>query len=179
MNRCIIITVILVIALLQACGDKDNPSNSGTVTINNELSGTGPYYALGFSITHGKKVSTLSAPLDVVTILEDNDVDMTVRMLYFTCENFENSFFRYGEYADAATAKSTFDNLKSFTEGTWTATADSVRANQIWLFRTSGTSYAKIRVISTHTEIKTGMVFPYAECTFEYVYQPDGTKLFP
>ena len=177
--RRLIFILLSVLFLAGGCKKNNGISDSGTVTISNELSGTGPYYAYGLSIVTGQKVSTLSSPKDVITILEDHDINLNVRKLFFACENFENSFYRYGDYNDATAAKTAFDNLKSFTVNTWEATGDTVRANQIWLFRTSDEKYAKIRVVSTLTEKRDNMVFPYAECTIEWVYQPDGTLLFP
>jgi hypothetical protein len=172
--------LILFIVLFSVSGcKKDKTTNSGTVTINNELSGSGPYYAMGFSVKTGTKVSTLEGPLDVITILGATDINMEVRKFLFSCENFENSFWKYGDYNDATSAKTAFDNIKTFSAATWTATGDSVVPNQIWLFRTSDTRYAKLRVISTFTEKRTGMPFPYCEAMFEWVYQPDGTQIFP
>ncbi|MGD0583204.1 MAG: hypothetical protein ABR974_09700 [Bacteroidales bacterium] len=177
--RTIYLAIILLMFLVSGCNkDKASP-NSGTITIDNALTGSGPYYAFGFSVKTGTKVSTLESPLDVITILEDNDVDMVVKKLFFSCENYNNSFSNYASYTDATTARTAFDNLKTFTDTTWTATGDSVVPNQIWLFRTSDLKYAKIRVISIFSEIRAAMPYPYAECTFEWVYQPDGTKIFP
>jgi hypothetical protein len=171
--------ILIILVTISGCKKDKTPPDAGTITIDNELSGSGPYYAYGFSVPAGVKVSTLDAPLNVITILEDHDINMVVRKLFFGCENFENSFSKYGEYADGTAAKTAFDLLKTFTVQTWAATGDSVKPDQVWLFRTSDEKYAKIRVISTFTEIRAGMPFPYAECTFEWVYQPDGTKIFP
>ena len=163
--------------LVSGCKPKNGSQDSGSVTINNTLSGSGPYYAMGFSVPTGKLVSTLNSPLDVITIQEDHDINLNVRKLLFVCENFNASFFKYGEYADGATAKTAFDNMKTFTLGTLTELADSVKVNQVWIFKTSEDKYAKIRV--TDTKTGPGSIYPYVECTLEWVYQPDGTKIFP
>ena len=55
--------------------------------------------------------------------------------------------------------------------------ADPINANQVWVYRTGTETYAKIRIISTVNEIRDDM--PYGECTFEWVYQPDGSLTFP
>ncbi len=177
--RNIYLITLAVLFTIVGCRKDKTPPNSGTITINNVLSGSGPYYAFGFSVKNGTMVSTLNSPLDVITILGATDINQVVKKFLFSCENFENSFCIYGGYNDAATARTTFDNLKTFTAGTWTASADSVVPNQIWLFRTSDTKYAKVRVISTFSEIRSGMPYPYCEATFEWVYQPDGTMIFP
>jgi hypothetical protein len=169
----------LVLVSLAGCKKEDKPVYSGTMTIDNVLLGSGPYYGYGFSVPTGKKVSTLESPLDVITVLEDHDVSYNVRKIYFSCSNFRNAFSRYGSYNDATTAEQAFGNLTAFATQNWKELGDTIKANQIWLFRSDEDKYAKIRIISTFTEKRADMVFPYAECTFEWVFQPDGTQTFP
>jgi hypothetical protein len=170
-------SILLIILLVTGCKKNSGPKLSGTDTINNILYGTGPYYAYGFSVTLGKNISTSTSPLDVITILADIDINNNVRKVGFFTDNYLYSFYRVGQYADSAAASLAFNNLKSFTDPPWSESGDSVRANQIWLYRTSINSYAKLRVISTVGEKRDSK--PYAECTFEWVYQPDGSLTFP
>jgi hypothetical protein len=144
------------------------------VTIDNVLYGTGPYYALGFSFTSAKKVSTLSSPLDVITI---NAFPGNFDKTFFSDENFDNSFFLYGSYADATAATLAFKNLTTFNVTLWKATGDGVKADQIWLFRTSNSTYVKFRIISTVGEVRNNI--PFVQCTFEWVHQPNGSLTFP
>jgi hypothetical protein len=173
----LIFTAFLV--FLSGCKKDDKPEYSGTITIDNILYGTGPYYAQGFSVPTGRLVSTLNNPLDVITINEDHDVNFVVRKLYFSTSSYKNSFALFGKYNSEGEAIQVFNELTSFTDQTWSELADSVEANQIWLYKTSSGNYAKIRVAGTYTEKRDNMVFPYAECTFQWVYQPDGTLTFP
>jgi hypothetical protein len=176
------ITFMLFLAaasLFTSCKKDDKPVYSGTVTIDNVLSKDPPYYGYGFSVPTGKKVSTLDSPLDVITVLEDHDINYNVRKIFFSCSNFKNAFYGYGSYADAAKAEQAFADLTSFSTPQWEELGDTVKANQIWLFRTDEDKFAKIRIINTRTEKRADMVFPFAECTFEWVYQPDGTQTFP
>jgi hypothetical protein len=178
MKRIILISVGLLV-LLTGCIKDGKPMFSGTITIDNILYGAGPYYAKGFSVPTGTLESTLNNPLDLITILEDHDIDYNVRKLYFSTSNYKNSFSLFGNYNNESSASQVFNNLTSFSIPSWVELADSVRANQIWLYKTSSNNYAKIRVISTYTEKRDNMVFPYAECKFEWVYQPNGTTTFP
>ena len=168
---------IFVLFVTLSCCKKDDLVLSGTDTIDNILYGTGPYYALGFSVTSGKNVSTLNSPLDVITILADNDINNNVRKIYFASNNYFNSFYRFGQYSDANTASLAFKNLTSFTDPSWKELGDSVKANQIWLYKTNSAGFAKLRVISTIAEKRENK--PFAGCTFEWVYQPDGSFTFP
>jgi hypothetical protein len=176
--RLLILSLVMSF-FLTGCKKEDKPVYSGTMTIDNVLSKDPPYYGYGFSVPTGKKVSTLDSPLDVITVLEDHDVSYNVRKIFFSCSNFKDAFYRYGSYSDAPSAETAFGNLTTFIMPSWKEVGDSVSANQIWLFRTDEDKYAKIRVISTFTEKRPDMVFPYAECTFEWVFQPDGTQTFP
>ena len=170
---------ILVIVLIPFTGCKKEKSvTSGTISIDNELFGTGPYYGYGFHVPTGEKVSTLNNPIDVIALFVDFDVDFTVRKIYMSVNNFNNSFYKYGEYLSESAASDAFRNLQSFSVPQWNELADPIKPNQIWLFRTDDEKYAKIRIISTFTETRSTMPFPFAECTFEYKFQPDGTQTF-
>lgn len=159
---------------MAGCKKDQGPKLSGTDTIDNKLYGTTAYYAYGFSFPAGTKVSTLNSPLDVFTI---NAFPGNFNKTYFDAQNFGNSFSLYRVYANASAASLAFKNLTSFSVTDWKATGDSVRVNQIWLFRTSIDTYAKFRIINTVGEMRD--IIPYVECTFEWAYQPDGSLTFP
>jgi hypothetical protein len=178
-----IFLIIFIIFFTLSCCKKDNkPVLSGTITVDNVLKNTKPdnsgtYYALGFSVTSGTNVSTLNSPLDVITIEADFDINYNVRKIYFATNNFYNSFYRFGQYPDVNTASATFKNLKTFNEPSWKELGDSVKVNQIWLYKTNSAGFAKLRVIGTAAEKRDNR--PFASCTFEWVYQPDGSFTFP
>ena len=168
--------IIIILLSLAACKKEKDPVTSGTVKIDNLLYGSGPYYAMGFAIRTGKLVSTLDGAQDVITIIADADIDNNVRKIFFAVNNFKDAFFLYGEYADASQAQAAFNNLTAFSEPAWQSLGDDVKPFQVWLFRTSSETYAKIRVTGTVAEKRNDK--PYAECSIEWVYQPDGTKTF-
>jgi hypothetical protein len=173
-----LIYILLLLFLLQVSCKKDEPPpTSGTVTINNTTTLGQTYYVYGFLFSEAKKVSTNDNPPPDITV----DSDGT--NLVLQANNLKNSFYKAGEYNDATSAKTAYDNLTSATvsESAWEGLASPIKANQIWIYR-SGTNpgtnhYAKFRIISTKTQ--PGQVKPYAECTFEWEYQPDGTLTFP
>jgi hypothetical protein len=168
------IIIVFLLMILQGCKKDNGPRLSGTDTIDNRLYGTGPYYAIGFSFPASKKISTLASPLNVFTI---NAYPGNFDKTFLAAQNFNDSFFRYGKYADESSAAQAFKNLTSFSVSLWKPTGDSVKSNQIWLFRTSSDTYAKFRILSTVGEIRDNK--SYVECTFEWVYQPDGSLTFP
>jgi hypothetical protein len=87
------------------------------------------------------------------------------------------SFYKVGEFADEAAAKAAFDNIRTVVAVQWTDMADPVIVNQIWIYRSGTDCYAKIRIISTINEVR--QLVPYGECTFQWVYQTDGSSTFP
>jgi hypothetical protein len=169
-----ILAVILFVVLLQAGCRKGNDTNtSGSVTIDNRLYGTTDYYALGFTFSNDSKISTHGTPGPDITV--DNDGTLgDVRLLD---NNFTNSFYKIGGYSSSATASQVFDTLKSPVVLQWVVWADSIKANQVLIFKTSDDHYAKLRIVSTVSEVRESR--NYAECTFEWVYQPDGSLTFP
>jgi hypothetical protein len=173
-----IILIILILPFIMAGCQKtgNQQSTSGTSRIDNTLYGAGPYYAYGFCVTTGLSISTEPDPVDVITINTDVSIDGSIIMIYFSTNNFDNSFFLFGQYADATSAVNAFKALKSFSDPQWTATGDQVMANQIWLYKTSKNTYAKLRIISTTAGKKNNI--PYGACEFEWVYQSNGTLTF-
>jgi hypothetical protein len=168
MRKCII-TGLLVIVSLASCNKNKVIPTSGTVTINNITTQSQTYYVYGFLFSEAKLVSTLNRPAPDMTV----DSDGTY--LYFQTQA-NNYFYKFGTYDDDLLAKTAFDNLKSFSVVQWEEIASKVMANQIWIFKSGTEHYAKIRIISTVGGVRDGR--DYAECTFEWVYQPDGTLTF-
>ena len=181
MKRILLLHLSLIILLLASCRKNSSDQYSGTVTINNKLNNpqSAPFI-YGFSVPQGKLVSTLSDPLNVITVMADGDTaSHVINQVFLSSTGYASSFFRFGQYGSAAAADEAFAGLKSFDTDTWVETADSVAANQIWLYRTADEKYAKIQITGVSSSIRTDMAYPYGECTFKWVYQPDGTRIFP
>ena len=174
----IALSILFILLALTGCKKNNGPRYAGTMMINNEAVDQN-YSVYGFSVPTVQKVLNLSNQQDVITIQPDFDVNYNVRRLFFASNNLENSYFRFGQYNDGTSASQAFKNLSSFTIPEWTQMGDTIKANQIWLFKTSEEKYAKLLIISTFSEKRANMPFPYAECTFEWVYQPDGSLTFP
>ena len=165
---------MIILSILPGCRKDDTPRTSGTETIDNTLYGTGPYYANGFLFSQAKKISTLDNMGYDILIYVNND--NPVRRLTLQADNFKPSFCKIGDYIDAASAVFAFNNLKSVGTYQWEDMADPINANQVWVYRTGSEKYAKIRIVSTKNEIRNNL--QYGECTFEWLYQPDGSLTF-
>jgi hypothetical protein len=172
-----IFLLVSVVFLFISCDKKDGSPNSGRVTIDNTLYGSGPYYSLGFSFSEAKKVSTLAGSGPDITVdagvLEEGSSVVT----FFASNTYSPAFFLYGAYANATDAEIAFDPLTTFSSPAWNDFGAPLAENQIWIFRTEDEKYAKILIQSVN--INTTPDPDFTSCTFKWVYQPDGTTTFP
>ena len=91
--------------------------------------------------------------------------------------NLNPSFYKAGDFPDATSAQSAFDNLKTVAVTQWQDMADPINDNQVWIYKSGTGNYTKIRIVSTVNETRSSIA--YGECTFQWVYQPDGSSTFP
>lgn len=169
--------IVLLSFLFHCSCKKDEPApTTGTVTIDNTTIDQ-IYNVNGFLFSESRKISTVGNPADVLTISAEVDINNEITRITFNVNTYLESFFLFGEYSNATAASVAFENLKSFSNPQWIDPPVEVKLNQVWLFRTTQNKYAKIRVVNTVAEKRNNI--PYAECTFEWEYQPDGTLTFP
>jgi hypothetical protein len=171
------IIILILSVFLSACKKNDAPSGTGTVTIDNILGGTDVtgYYSYGFLFSKAKKVSTIETPGPDVTLIVN--ADTPPGRLTLQANNLNPSFYKVGDYPDAQSAITAFNDLKTVGTYNYVEMADPISSNQVWVYRTGTPCYAKIRIISTILDNTKTPV--YGECTFEWVYQPDGSTTFP
>ncbi len=170
-----LIPVLAVLLLMQGCGGDEVPT-SGTVTVTNELFGSGPYYAMGFSFAAADLVSTLTEPYDI--IIQAGSLTTGGPIVAFLSANtLEPSFALKGEYGTESAAISAFEALTSVGTASYIELAAPLKENQVWVVRTEAEKYAKIRIIQIDFDPTTPPY--YASCQFEWVFQPDGSTQFP
>lgn len=170
-----LIPLLAVMSLLGGCGGDEVPT-SGTVTVTNELFGSGPYYAMGFSFAAADLVSTLTEPYDI-SIQAGSLTTGGPTEAFLSANTLEPSFALKGEYGTESAAKSAFDALASVGTASYIELAAPLKENQVWVIRTEDERYAKIRIIDVTLDISGED--PYATCKFEWVFQPDGSTQFP
>jgi len=172
MRNSLYLILIFLIFLPGSCKKDETPETSGIATIDNTRTLGQTYYVYGFLFSAAKKVSTLDNPPPDITI----DSDGTNLLLQ--ADNLKNSFYKEGEYNNEASAVTAFNNLTSaaVTESEWQGLANPLKENQIWIYRSGTDHYTKFRIITLIAEIRSGN--NYAECTFEWQYQPDGSLTF-
>jgi hypothetical protein len=160
--------------LTGSCGKNGDIPLSGIATINNVLvfdANRQTYQGYGFSFSRGSLVSILENPGPDITVLANSG------NISLQADNLQDSFFMAGEYADEATAIAEFKKLLFPSVPAWTGMAIPLTPGQLWIYRSADEHYAKIRIISVISEVRDSR--DYVECTFGWVYQPDGTLTFP
>jgi hypothetical protein len=175
MKRSIFI-ILLAIAIASAgCTKTENTPTSGMATIDNTVYISTTYYSIGFSFSEAKLISNLENPGPDITVYVNKDI--VPYRLIFQADNLLPSFYKFGEFADEATAITAFKNLTTFTVSEWSDMADPIAPNQVWIYRSGKDCYSKIRIISTVNEMRQNIA--YGECKFQWVHQPDGSTTFP
>ena len=167
--------ILITLAILSGCRKDDSPRTSGIDTIDNTTYETTTYYTFGFSFSQAKKVSTLDNPGPDIVIYVN--IDTPPGRLTLQANNLKPSFYKVGDFADAEAAIPAFNNLKTVEVPQWLDMADPLNANQVWIYRSGNESYAKIRIITIVNETRGSQA--YGECTFQWLYQPDGSLTFP
>lgn len=170
-----VILIAVLAVLVSSCTKVEKTPTSGISTIENTIYRPTNPYVFGFSFASAELVANNATPGPDILIFVNTDV--TPSRLTLQADNLKPSFFKYGEFANEATAKMVFDTLKTLSLTQWVDMADPIAPNQIWIYRTGSETYAKIRIISTVNEIR--QTVPYGECKFQWVYQPDGSLTFP
>ena len=169
------IILLAAITAFYSCKEDEIARTSGTDTIDNTTYQSTTYYVYGFSFSEGKLVSTMSDPGPDIVIYVNQD--NTPSRLTLQANNMKPSFSKVGDYPDEAAAKTAFDNLKTVSVSQWSEMADPITPNQVWIYRSGNEKYTKFRIISTVNEMR--QLIAYGECTFQWVYQPDGSLTFP
>jgi hypothetical protein len=172
----IVLILIVIISILSGCTKKEPTRTSGIDTIDNITYFSTTYFNYGFSFTGAKLVSTnINHGWDISIFVSTDNVG-TPR-LTLQADNLKPSFFKVGDFPDEETAKTAFNNLKTVSVTQWLDMADPIADNQVWIYRSGSDKYTKIRVVSTVNETRQNV--PYGECTFQWIYQPDGSTTFP
>lgn len=177
MMKRLLFILLLFPSILSGCKKAETIPTSGTDTIDNTIyQNATTYYALGFSFSQAKKISNLADPGPDITLYVNQDNSASTRLTLMV-NNFKRSYFKIGNFPNEAASIAAFNNLKTVGTYQWVDMADTINANQVWLYRTGRDQYAKFRIVSLINEIRNTK--PYGDCTFQWVFQSDGSSTFP
>ncbi|MGE5349227.1 MAG: hypothetical protein ACM3NP_08135 [Actinomycetota bacterium] len=173
-----VIPVSWLMLLMAGCGG-DDQKTTGTITLSSELyDGGSYYYAMGLSFDEAKEVPTQPDQYRADIVLGAGPVTTGGPVVaYLSANTLNPPFALVGTYGTSAGATSAFSGLKSVGTYTWVDLAAPLQANQVWVVKTRDADYAKLRIISV--TLNTAGDDPVATCSFEWVWQPDGSATFP
>lgn len=176
----IYILLSVLLALVSCKSEDDN--RKGIAVIDNMLYESGQaYYAMGFHFSTASLKRTDGTPFPDITLIAETGAGAAVTSVVFNGPPALTSFpfSLYGTYQNKNAAAEAFDKLKSFEVSafTWSELGRQVAENQVWLYRSTDSRFAKLVILEVITEERDGL--PFAECRFRWVYQPDGTATFP
>lgn len=177
--------LILFFVIFTACTkDSTRPEiapTSGKVTVTSEVIGN---QASGFSFELGE-VITLPNSQDILPdllVLVQQGSGGEILGVFFAATDLTPTFSLIGEKSTLDSSRAIFNGLNEIPDTTTFADlAHPVNANQVWAVKTRENKYAKILVLATSAFIdsaNTAGPTPYGEVTFEWVYQPDGGRIF-
>lgn len=161
---------------------KDEPSiiTSGTVTLTSTLVQEGSTYSyFGFSFEKGgvsKYNPETSTEWPDIVIIPIQEPFCDVTGAFLDSPNIDNSFNLTAEFDDEISATDFFNNYKTVDVTNFIKLAKPILKYQVWTFKTGNKLFAKILITNVQAYIKIST--PYAETTFKWVYQPDGSNEF-
>lgn len=171
----VVFSILVIILVLSGCTKKESTRTSGTDTIDNITYFSTTYYTYGFSFSNAKLVTTTVNPGPDIAVYVN--VDNGTPRLTLQTNNLQPSFYKVGDYPDATSAQSAFDNLKTVNVAQWKDMADPILGNQVWIYKSGTSTYTKFRIITTVNEKRQSI--DYGEVTFQWIYQSDGSLTFP
>lgn len=181
MNRISIILLLSGLLALISCKREDDKRRGEAVIDNRLYESELSYYALGFHFATASLARTDGSPFPDITLIAETGAGGVITSVVFNGPPALKSFpfSLYGTYQNEDAAVAAFNEIKSFevSDFTWSELGRQVAENQIWLYRSTESRFAKLFVLEVITEERDGV--PYAECRFRWVYQPDGTAAFP
>jgi hypothetical protein len=177
--RIYIIPLLAFVLLVAGCNKENgNIPTSGEATLSSKLyfnEETQNYYTKGFSFSKGKVVNyerfVSQADLVAQPLWNTNIVGA-----YLESPDNDNAFKLKGEFDNAQDAANFFDELKLVNDNVFTVWANPLNENEVYVVQTGDLKYAKIWI--KKIELFNGPDEGYVEVTFQWQYQPDGTRVF-
>ena len=180
MKKEIIITGLVLILGFAGCKKNDDSvKNSGEATINSELILEGDTYTFnGFSFKLGKVISynpqTSKTAPDLILRKDDSGPEIIAYLEIWNNSPQKQLFGFLGGFNDLSSAEDSFNNYKQVSDSlSFHVWAKPILENQVWIIKTLDDHYAKILTLNVKTPVDS-----FAETTFKWVYQPDGSNEF-
>ena len=182
------LTLTIVSAILIWSGCKDDGTGPGPTPTSGRATIDSRYLnnqASGFSFDQAGIVrfpNSQGALPDISVLVQMNDSGRVVGVFFARPDSLVPLFRLLSQFATLDSAQSYFQSLGEIPDTTYVDLALPVSVGQIWVVKTRRTTFAKILTRHTLAYVDSsgpGAPTPYGEATFDWVYQPNGTRRFP
>jgi len=171
------VLLTLVFFSLMAC-DHSGGTYSDEILLSSELFGSATYYVRGYLFEEGEFINypgTDGTP----DILAENfrQADGSIVAAGFSSPGNSAAFLLKGTYNSESEATDVYTALTvADTVSTYQEITDTLRINQVWLFRTVNGHYAKMQ-IKDIAKVTGSNQTVHFEIQFQYRYQPEDSPL--
>ena len=178
MKRAFLFSVLLLFAF-SGCEKEEDPVTSGEATLTSDRVLEGSTYSIyGFSFEQGMVIKYNPAGTGTIPdffILPITDGGQPSGALLDT-PNQSKSFSLTAEFSDPLVALQYFNYYKNVIDSNYVFLANPLEENQVWTFRTNSDKFGKILMKEVKALVKNNE--NYAETTFLWEYQPNGSMEF-
>ncbi len=177
--RQIILIIAISLCLAVSCKKEDKSLHpSGDITLSSRTLGTMVYYSMGYSFELEEYIQTLNSPEIIdIYLIETSTVSGVLTGVQFATKEIPEStygFYFNKDFANFSDAVTYYSNYNTAVAPVFTVLTDTVRANQVWTFKTWKKNYVKILVKDIRT-INIGQIPDYIEVDIRYFIQRDGS----
>jgi hypothetical protein len=178
-KRVFIFSVLLLFAF-SGCEKEESPDTSGEATLTSDRFLEGLTYSIyGFSFEQGKVIKYNPAGEGIIPdffILPKTGTGGQSTGALLDSPNQNKSFSLTAEFSDSSLALQYFSEYKNIIDSNYVFLADPLKENQVWTFRTTANKFGKILIKDVKAFVKD--TENYAETTFLWEFQPDGSLYF-
>jgi hypothetical protein len=179
-------SVIIASSLLLWGGCKDEGTGpgrftkEGLATITVHSTDPLPGFSFEYAAVMSWPFATHQLP-DFAVLVQINATGRAIGVYLVRPDSLVPAFCLLRQFGSIDTASSYFHGLAEIPDTTYADLALSINPNQVWAIKTRRDTFAKILIRQTTAYIDSslpGTPSPYGEVTFEWVYQPNGTRQF-
>jgi len=179
MKRVFLFSALLLFAF-SGCEKEKIPDNSGEATLTSDRFLEGSTYSIwGFSFDQREVIKYNPAGEGIIPdffILPITGTGGQPTGALLDSPNQNKSFSLTAEFNDSSLALQYFNDYKNIIDSNYVSLANPLEKNQVWTFRTTANKFGKILIIEVKAYVKDSE--NYAETTFLWEYQPDGSMDF-
>ena len=179
MNKILLFSTLLLFTFA-GCEKEESPDTSGEATLTSDRFLEGSTYSIyGFSFEQGEVSKYNPAGEGIIPdffILPKTGTGGQITGALLDSPNQNKSFSLTAEFNDSSLALQYFSEYKNVIDSNYVFLADPFEENQVWTFRTAANKFGKILIKEVKAFVKD--TENYAETTFLWEYQPDGSMEF-